>query len=129
MALTKAARTPKGNTQADKQIQELKSFVEAIIDSDEKALQSIEERLDTLEKIVYRKAPSIQKVETFNGEEEIQREESNLKMQYEDKIASVQNACKILPPNLLVDGKHVPKNVSAICGFLVTEEMIDRAYE
>lgn len=129
MALTKPARTPKGNTQADKQTQELKSFVEAMIDSNEKAIQSIEERLDALEKIVYRKAPSIQKVEAFNGEEEIQREESNLKMQYEDKIASVQNACKILPPNLLVDGKHVPKNVSAICGFLVTEEMIDRAYE
>lgn len=129
MALTKAARTPKGNTQADKQIQELKAFVEAMIDSNEKAFQSIEDRLDALEKIVYRKAPSIQKVEAFNGEEEIQREESNLKMQYEDKIASVQNACKILPPNLLIDGKHVPKNVSAICGFLVTEEMIDRAYE
>lgn len=129
MALTKPARTPKGNTQADKQIQELKAFVETTIEAMEKAIRSSEDRLNEIEKIVYRKAPSIQKVEAFNGEEEIQREESNLKMQYEDKIASVQNACKILPPNLLVDGKHVPKNVSAICGFLVTEEMIDRAYE
>jgi len=46
-----------------------------------------------------------------------------------DKLASMQNALKILPPNLLQDGRHSPENVQAICGFPVTEEMLNAAYE
>ena len=70
----------------------------------------------------------MQKVETFNGEQ-VPVPRDNAKMNDLDKLASMQNALKILPPNLLQDGRHSPENVQAICGFPVTEEMLNAAYE
>lgn len=91
-------------------------------------------RIDELEaRILFlepRKSPegaSINKVETFNGEKELSQR-SNMSMDNKHKILSAQNAVKILPPNMIVDGRHLAKNVSAICGFVVSEEMMDEVY-
>jgi len=58
------------------------------------------------------------------------REDTRLKMGYTMKIQSMRNAIKILPPNLRTpDGKHTPENIGAICGFQVTPEMFEQAYD
>jgi len=72
----------------------------------------------------------INKIETYNGELEPEaKKETSLKMNYDDKLVSLKNATMILPPNLKVDGRHTARNCSAICGFEVTEEMLDEVYE
>jgi hypothetical protein len=75
-----------------------------------------------------KKSVSINKVESFNGEVEPIKEE-NLKMQYNDKIQSMRNAIKILPPNLIENGRHSARNIGAICGFIVHDDMVDEVYE
>lgn len=73
---------------------------------------------------------TINKVEEFNGEEPTPIDGySNIKMGHEDKIRSMVNAINILPPNLKVDGRHLQGNIQAICGFMVTDEMLDEAYK
>jgi hypothetical protein len=76
-----------------------------------------------------KKAASIHKVEEFNDETIPEQREkvSNIfdKYTYEDRIFSARNAAKILPPNLLVDGRHTPENISALCGFNVVNMMDD----
>jgi hypothetical protein len=73
-------------------------------------------------------ARSIHKVEEFNGEQVPEQEESSMSMGYQDKLQSLKNAIKILPPNLIVNGRHTAKNAGAICGFIVTDEMMDDVY-
>lgn len=91
-------------------------------------------KIATLEaNIDVKKGPSgrsIHKVEDFNREVATPPEEYSmiLKMSHAEKIQSATNACKILPPNLLVDGRHTAENVGAICGFIVDEEMLDEIY-
>lgn len=63
------------------------------------------------------------------GEEQPVREDTRMKMALEDKIISMRNAIKILPPNYVKDGRHSKENVSAICGFVVSDEMMDEAYK
>lgn len=59
-----------------------------------------------------------------------QPDEPRIKMGYNMKIQSMRNAIKILPPNLRTDdGKHTPENIGAICGFKVTSEMFEQAYD
>ncbi len=73
---------------------------------------------------------SIHKVETCNNEVPAEpREERGMKMNEEDRLASMRNACAILPPNLKVNGRHHIKNVQAICGFPVTRQMMDKIYK
>ena len=73
---------------------------------------------------------SIHKVETFNNEQAPPvSETSNIRMNEEDKIYSMKNAIKILPPNMIVNGRHTKQNIQAICGFMVTDAMWDKAYE
>lgn len=76
---------------------------------------------------IRKQGKSIQKVEEFNGEV-IPDQNDNMRMSYADKIISARNACAILPPNLIVDGRHTAKNVGAICGFVVDDEMLDEVY-
>lgn len=52
-----------------------------------------------------------------------------LAMDDEFKIISMKNAIKILPPNMIIEGRHRKENVQAICGFMVTDKMMDEAYE
>lgn len=52
-----------------------------------------------------------------------------LSLNYDNKIQSMKNAIKILPPNMIVNGRHKVENIQAICGFSVSEQMMDEAYE
>jgi len=107
---------------------------ESIIDY-EATVDSLLERVFNLEVAVAQlleKKPqgkSIQRVEKFNDEEvPEQRESSAIKMTDSDKIMSAKNAVKILPPNMIVDGRHSKENIGAICGFVVTDEMMEEIY-
>lgn len=95
-------------------------------------IEEVGDRLDRLEKMLLprqQKLTSIHKVEDFNGDVAPEVEnDSRLKMGYNDKIASMKNVIKILPPNLIVDGRHVAANIEAICGFKIDEAMLDEAY-
>lgn len=72
---------------------------------------------------------SIHKTEDFNGDyPDPPREESNAKMNRQDKLFSMKNAAMILPPNHIINGRHSRENIQAICGFPVTEEMMDELY-
>lgn len=71
----------------------------------------------------------IQRVEGFNGEQAPEPESNSmLRMGREDKLQSMINACRVLPPNYKIDGRHSAKNVQALCGFVVTDEMLDDVY-
>jgi hypothetical protein len=52
-----------------------------------------------------------------------------LAMDYEFQLISMMNGIKILPPNLIKDGRHLRENIQAICGFTITEEMMDEVYK
>lgn len=69
----------------------------------------------------------LHKVEDFNGEQ-VPPQKDNTKMNDMDKLASMRNAIKILPPNRQVNGRHDVRDVQAICGFVVTNAMLDAAY-
>lgn len=99
-------------------------------------LDVLENRIIELEEVITKlttktKTVSIQKVETYNGEEipSMDEYQFGLKMNDQDKIISAINAAKILPPNLIVDGRHTAENIGAICGFIVDEEMLDEVYK
>lgn len=100
--------------------------LEEKLEAMERLLLDFGARLESLEK---RLSPSteIQRVEAFNSET-VPEPKDNLKMTDEDKIFSIRNALKILPPNLEREGRHSTGNVSAICGFKVSEDQITRAY-
>jgi hypothetical protein len=66
-------------------------------------------------------------MEEFNGEV-APEPENNLRMKYDDKIRSMKNAIAVLPPNLIVHGRHTRENVQAICGFGIDVDMMDEAY-
>ena len=74
----------------------------------------------------------LQKVEIFNNEEVPDRNEEAsgmTKWNEEDKVNSIINTIKILPPNMIVNGRHKIENIQALNVFRVTEELIDKAYE
>ena len=75
----------------------------------------------------------LHKVETFNGEQIPEREEEEkssfgANMSHEEKLQSVLNAVKVLPPNLMKNGRHVKENIQAINCFRVTDKMLDEVY-
>jgi hypothetical protein len=94
----------------------------------EEVAQMLEDYLASFTVSAPEKRASIQRVEEFNGEVEPEPLD-NLKMAYEDKLASARNAIAILPPNLIKDGRHARENVQAICGFLIDEEFMDDLYK
>lgn len=77
-----------------------------------------------------RTGKSLIKVETYNGEEVPEQDYSSTdKMSYDEQLFSILNTIKILPPNLIVKGRHTLENVQALNGrFRITEEMMDDAY-
>ena len=108
------------------------SSLEKIVDTLKVEIELLKERLDEFEEKLNTKKPvtkSINKVEQFNSEviPDV-KQESNIRMGYDDMINSMVNACKILPPNLIFEGRHTQENIQAICGFMVTDEMMDEAY-
>lgn len=67
---------------------------------------------------------------TINNVENVQPyEDTKLRLNLADKIQSAKNATAILPPNLIVDGRHSKENIGAICGFIVDDDMWDMIYE
>ena len=91
-----------------------------------KRIEELEARCKVEDAVVIK---SVQRTDRHYDEEPIPpHEESGLKMRYSDKIFSMQNAAKILPPNLIVDGRHSKEKIEALCGFKVTDEMMDEAY-
>jgi predicted translin family RNA/ssDNA-binding protein len=92
----------------------------------------LEIRILELEKICSKpEGKLINKVEKFNDEVPSTIESYNgMKMDASDRIQSMQNAIKILPPNMVVKttGRHMQENVEAIVGFKVSDEMMDKAY-
>ena len=67
---------------------------------------------------------------TINNVENVQPyEDTKLRLNLTDKIQSAKNATAILPPNLIVDGRHSKENIGAICGFIVDDDMWDMIYE
>jgi tetrahydromethanopterin S-methyltransferase subunit A len=94
-------------------------------------VERLQERVKILEKICIKpEGKLINKVEKFNDEVPSTIESYNgMKMDASDRIQSMQNAIKILPPNMVVNGRHLKENIEAICGFKVLDEMMDAAYE
>jgi hypothetical protein len=92
--------------------------------------EMITEALEPYKILLAKKGGSnINKVETFNGEEIPDQAYGISRMNFDEQIYSVLNAIKILPPNMIVDGRHSIDNVQAINGsFKVTEEHMDVAY-
>lgn len=81
------------------------------------------------EKMLTPRKSSINRVEVFNGEVETTPDDNRgIKMTAEDKITSMRNAAKILPPNMIENGRHIKENIQAICGFIVDEDMMDEMY-
>lgn len=67
---------------------------------------------------------------TINNVENMQPyEDTKLRLNLADKIQSAKNASAILPPNLIVEGRHSKENIGAICGFIVDDDMWDMIYE
>ena len=67
-------------------------------------------------------------VKEQNEVRQVNAEKNNLSMGEEDKLASIRNADKILPPNLFItyQGKKQPKlsDVEAIVGFKVNAKQL-----
>ena len=67
-------------------------------------------------------------VKEQNEVRQVNAEKNNLSMGEEDKLASIRNAVKILPPNLFItyQGKKQPKlsDVEAIVGFKVNAKQL-----
>jgi len=96
----------------------------------QKQIDILIERVNAIqaEKVVQRKS-SINRVEAFNNEVETTPDENRgIRMTESDKIISMQNAAKILPPNMIENGRHLKENIQAICGFIVDDDMMDAAY-
>jgi hypothetical protein len=92
-------------------------------------LEILEEKFALLEKKKEQKeTPSIMRVEAGEMPHEV-RPGNDLLMDEEMKIQSMKNAIAILPPNYVVNGRHSVKNIEALCGFKISEEMMDKAYE
>lgn len=74
----------------------------------------------------------LQKVETFNGEKipDVEERTGMNHWNESDKVQSIINTIKILPANLIVNGRHSIENVNALNkSFIVTDELMDKAYE
>ena len=93
--------------------------------------EMIDEALKPYEKLLVKKAPSIHKVEEFNGDSIPEQEESSMFKGYTfaDKVFSARNAAKILNPRLIVDGRHSAENIKALCGFEISDELMDAIYD
>ena len=73
----------------------------------------------------------LHKVETFNNEVIPEVEDNRTGMNHwneQDKIDSITNTIKILPPNMIRDGRHIIENIQALNVFKVTQELVDKAY-
>lgn len=129
------ARPSKLQLEMNEKFEEVKVGEEVV--KDNMQLELLEKEVATLiakvaileEKVLSSRKSSINRVEVFNGEVETTPDENRgIKMTAEDKITSMRNAAKILPPNMIENGRHIKENIQAICGFIVDEDMMDEMY-
>jgi uncharacterized Ntn-hydrolase superfamily protein len=106
-------------------------YIQDTVNAMNETIANLQERVEILEKKLEKpEIKSINRVEKFNDEVPSTIESySGMKMGYHDKITSMRNAIKILPPNMVVNGRQLKENVEAIVGFKVSGEMMDEAYE
>jgi hypothetical protein len=123
---------PKKNITPEKNEEVILLLVEAVERFAEE-IATLKEKIVLLEEQVFHpSARSINKVESFNGELDSPiKENSNIKMNESDKLVSILNAVKILPPNLVDKntGRHTEDNIGAICGFKVSRWQLDEVYK
>ena len=76
------------------------------------------------------KRNSICKTEDMNDELQtpIEQYSNNMRMDEDDRLQNMLNTIKILPPNMIVDGRHRKENIEAICGFKISDELMDKLY-
>lgn len=106
--------------------------LEKIVNSLTGKVEDLEEKLDKVCAKLFYEPKKIQKPEAHDGPAPELRDDDHrgLRMNNEEKIYSMRNAIKILPPNLKdSQGRHALKNVEAIVGFKVSEDMMEEAYQ
>ena len=95
----------------------------------EKTIKSMQDQLAG-KKSTPRTEKSLSKVESFNGEEVpgVVESGNNMLMNHADRMRSLDNTIRIMSPTFLQDGRHTSQNLSGICNFVVTQEMLDEYY-
>jgi hypothetical protein len=95
----------------------------------EKTIKAMQDQLAG-KKSTPRSEKSLNKVESFNGEEVpgVRERAGGMQMNHADRMMSLDNTIRIMSPTYLVDGRHTSENLSGICNFLVTQEMLDEYY-
>jgi hypothetical protein len=78
-----------------------------------------------------KKEESINNVEDFNGEvlPEFKEKSGMSQWSEEEMIQSMINTCRVLPGNLMRNGRHTKENIQALNVFKITDELIDKVYE
>lgn len=131
------ARPSKIQVEMDAKFNTEKDIDEVAKEIDSRQLEALAREIEILiakvaaieEKILTPRKSGINRVEVFNGEVETTPDDNRgIKMTVEDKITSMRNAAKILPPNMIENGRHIKENIQAICGFIVDEDMMDEMY-
>jgi hypothetical protein len=97
----------------------LSKFFRSLVQETEEIMKSQEEEVPTILK-------TEAKEQRF---EEAHEFRNKLFMNDEDKLQSMRNAIAILPPNMVINGRHTKENIGAICGFKVTDDQWDAIYE
>lgn len=90
-----------------------------------------QEQKDAAKKAYAKRIASSKEIEVtpVKEVEEVKEEVKPMGMEMEHKLQSMTNAIKILPPNMIKDGRHLKENIQAICGFMVLDEMMDEVYK
>jgi hypothetical protein len=113
----------------ERKTENIQSLLKRILALEARAAKA-EEKHDVLYARVFRtKGQTLNKEHAHTGEKAQAPEDDRTHITDADKLQCVINAVRILPPNYMVDGRHTGVNVSAICGFPVTEEMLDMVYD
>ena len=68
-------------------------------------------------------------VRNLKDVDDLPDEAGGMIMDKEGLFQSMKNAIMILPPNLLVNGRHTIENISSLVGYRITESQWDRLYE
>ena len=93
-------------------------------------VEKLSKQVESFENMFTVAEKPLQKTEKHDGQVPTARQERNMEMNRDMKIVSIQNAIKILPPNLVdKNGRHSAANIGAICGFKITPDLYLEAYK
>lgn len=81
--------------------------------------------------IVVPQAPSINNdvIQNLKDQDTLPQRTNGMQMDQEGLFQSMRNIIMILPPNLAINGRHTIENISALCGYKVTEDQWNKLYE